>query len=107
MAKPVAALAGAFLSLTLASCGGQESLAAENGAPANETNTGAAAAPSAPPPENAVGNDAAEPVPPPDAVSHPDGYLPPVADSPGANSSAPDPSPPTTEDEHLRNQAGR
>jgi hypothetical protein len=107
MSKRNAAIAGALSALLLASCGGRE--AAENTAAAG-TNAIEASAPSDPPsPDPAADNRAVDTVPPPDAVSHPEGYLPPAPAEPappGANSS--DPSPPATEDEYIRNrQAGR
>jgi hypothetical protein len=95
--------------LLLASCSSPQQAAVENGtvdAEADAPGNAGAPEPIQPgQPANAVD----EPVPPPDAVSHPDGYLPPPAgEATAVNSSAPDPSPPTTEDEYMRNkQAGR
>ncbi|HYJ84257.1 MAG TPA: hypothetical protein VEW26_15605 [Allosphingosinicella sp.] len=104
MAKRDSAFTGALSLLLLASCGGREAEPTDNAAAAAGPNSAAAASPSETPPADPA-NAGAGAVPPPDAVSHPDGYLPPAPDS---NSSGPDPSGPATEDEYLRNgQAGR
>lgn len=109
MSKLEPAFAAALSILLLSACGAAPG-AAENGAVeagANATQNAAAPDPLQPgPPDNA----AVDPVPPPDAVSHPDGYLPPAPGEPDpkAVSSATETSPPATEDEYMRNkQAGR
>lgn len=113
MPKP--AFAAALPLLLLAACGdgdraaGQdnaveaEAEAIENsGENSGSSDTGQPAAPA---------DGAGDPVPPPDAVSHPDGYLPPApgeAEPANANAPAPGQPPPATEDEYIRNaQAGR
>jgi hypothetical protein len=104
--RNAAAFAGA-LSLLLAACGSRDPAPAENTAVAPEANAPEASGPSGPAPPGASANGSVDAVPPPDAVSHPDGYLPPAPAEPdpaGANSSGA----PATEDEYLRNrQAGR
>ncbi len=100
---------GAALSIfLLASCGSRDQASEQNkavdgGANALETPSD--------PAQPSTANDGAEPVPPPDAVSHPDGFLPPApgeADPAAANSSGPAATPPATEDEYMRNrQSGR
>jgi hypothetical protein len=105
-------IVGALSILLLASCGSKAPAAADDN---NVTAEGTA-------PENAgvtdpaapggPANGSVDPVPPPDAVSHPNGYLPPAPDEPdpaSVNSSGPDASPaPATEDEYMRNrQSGR
>lgn len=106
MSKLAAAIAGSLSGLLLlSSCGSREAEATANAAVAADEN--AAGDPSSPAPvEPAAVDNTAEPVPPPDAVSHPNGYLPPAPaepDAPGANSSATDKSPPATEDQYIRN----
>ena len=96
--------------LLLAACAGGEGESAQNGAAAAGTNAGDAAVPAgAAQPDMPAGNGT-DPVPPPDAVSHPEGYLPPAPDEPvttNASPSDPDRPPPATEDEYIRNrQAG-
>lgn len=109
MSKLEAAIAGAFSLLLLSSCGGNAPTAAENGSVATEANAteGSAPANSAQPVMSATpANSTAGPVPPPDAVSHPNGYLPPAPAEPeptGTNSTGTDPSPPATEDQYIRN----
>lgn len=113
MSKPEAALAGALSILLLCSCAGQDPASAQNdgAVESNALENAAPADPAAPGAPGTEANGVAEPVPPPDAVSHPEGYLPPAPKEPdpaGANSSGPEQPPPTTEDQHLRNgQAGR
>lgn len=111
MSKLDAAFAGALSILLLASCGSRDRASADNSAVAPEANALETASPSDPAQPGTSANGLADPVPPPDAVSHPDGYLPPAPAEPdpaSANSSRPDPSPPATEDEYIRNgQAGR
>lgn len=105
MPKLAAAIAGALCGLLLASCGSREPATAANGAAPAEQNAPADPSSAAPAEPAPVGNST-EPVPPPDAVSHPNGYLPPAPaepDPPGANSSGADPSPPATEDQYIRN----
>jgi hypothetical protein len=96
--------------LLLSACGGRDQPGVGNEtaeAGANALGTANAAEPVQPgQPVNAV----VDPVPPPEAVSHPDGYLPPAPgeDPAPANSSGPERSPPATEDDYMRNgQAGR
>ncbi len=104
MSKLEAAIAGALSLLLLSSCGEKAPAPAQNGAAAAEAN--AAASQPAPEPgrTGAPINSADEPVPPPDAVSHPNGYLPPAEPEPAAgNSSGTDPSGPATEDQYIRN----
>lgn len=108
MSKLMPAFA-ALAVLLLAACGGRDQTAVANATAETEADALGNASPSEPiqpgPSANAVG----DPVPPPDAVSHPDGYLPPAPGEPDpkANSSATETSPPTTEDEYMRNrQAG-
>ena len=97
--------------LLLSSCGGQEQASVENGAGNAEANAPENASASNPIPPGIPANAVVDPVPPPDAVSHPDGYLPPLpaeGDSTSVNSSGPGASPPATEDEYIRNkQSGR
>ena len=103
MPKRHAALAGALL--LLAACGGREPAPEDNAAAVPGVDAPETASPSDPAQPNPPADGAADPVPPPDAVSHPDGYLPPA---PSADASGPDPSAPATEDEYLRNrEAGR
>lgn len=96
--------------LLLCACGGRDQPGVGNETAevgANALETGNASEPVQP---GLPGNAVVDPVPPPDAVSHPDGYLPPApAEDPApVNSSGPDKSPPATEDEYMRNkQAGR
>lgn len=110
MSKPDAALAGALSILLLCSCASEDPASAQNDS-AIEANDVGNAAPSDPAAPGTEANSVAEPVPPPDAVSHPEGYLPPPpneAAPPSSNASGPEQSPPTTEDQHLRNgQTGR
>lgn len=106
---PKLVIAAALPFLLLAACG--------SGAPPSERNGAVEAGPggldnssaSAPEAPGVPVEGGGEPVPPPDAVSHPDGYLPPAPAGPepaNAGSSAADP--PATEDEYIRNgQAGR
>jgi hypothetical protein len=101
------AFAAALPFLLLAACGGRDQATAPNGAvEANGLENSSSSDPVLP---GAPANGSADPVPPPDAVSHPDGYLPPArAEAEPTNASAADPSPPATEDEYIRNgQAGR
>jgi hypothetical protein len=106
MPKLEAAIAGALSLLLLASCGGKAPAEADNVAAAAEANAvGAEPVPEPVPPGSPV-NSGAEPVPPPDAVSHPNGYLPPAPAEPepaSSNSAGTDPSPPATEDQYIRN----
>lgn len=103
MSKLEAAIAGAFCLLALSACGGPEPAAAENAAVAAEPNgpdNGLAAQPAAP------ANESDAQIPPPDAVSHPDGFLPPAPAEPEpttANSSDLAPTQRATEDEYIRN----
>jgi len=103
MPKP--AFAAAMLPLLiLAACGEREEESAPNGAVEAGANAVEPASPSDPGQPGAPGAPV-DPVPPapPDAVSHPDGYLPPAPGEPaGANSSGPDA--PATEDQYLRNK---
>ena len=109
MARTRIALVSALSFGLLASCSGQVSASSENDASVAENGTidNAAAADPLQPPAPA-GNEG-EAVPPPDAVSHPDGYLPPVNTSAGpAEADPPDAkSPAATEDEYMRNRQGR
>jgi hypothetical protein len=106
MSKPAAAIAGALSLLLLSSCGGQAPAATENAPIAAEANRLESVPPADPAQPGAPANATADPVPPPDAVSHPNGYLPPAPaepDSPGTNSTGPDSPPPATEDQYIRN----
>jgi hypothetical protein len=111
MPKPSIAAAGMLSLLLSASCGNRETAAAESNVTvpegtASEGNATGNSAPAEPAQPGAPANGSDEPVPPPDAVSHPNGYLPPAPAEPGSqpsNSSAPDSSPPATEDEYIRN----
>jgi hypothetical protein len=106
MSKLEAAIAGALSLLLLSSCGSQAPAASENGAVAAEGNVSGNESLAAPAQPGAPENSADEPVPPPDAVSHPNGYLPPAPAEPGpaaANSTGTDSSPPATEDKYIRN----
>jgi hypothetical protein len=107
MARPEAAISGALALLLLSACGGQERAPQnQNDAVAAEQNSLGVASPADPAQPGAPSNAATDPAPPPDAVSHPDGYLPPAPAEPGpssSNSSGTDPSPPATEDEYIRN----
>ena len=110
MPKPAAALAGAISILLLCSCAAEDPASAQNDAGSEPTHPANAGQfdPAVPGTE---AHGVAEPVPPPDAVSHPEGYLPPAPDEAAptsTNASGPEQPPPTTEDQHLRNgQAGR
>jgi len=110
VSKLNATLAGALFIL-LASCGSQDRASENNSVVAPAADAPETASPADPAAPEMPANGGVDPIPPPDAVSHPDGYLPPAPAEPGpasANSSGPDPSSPTTEDEYLRNrQAGR
>lgn len=110
MSKLKPAIAALFV-LLLPSCGGEGQAGVDNATGNSGENALDNTAPSHPAGTGEPANAAVEPVPPPDAVSHPDGYLPPAPGEPdpaAANSSGPDSSPPATEDEYLRNrQAGR
>jgi hypothetical protein len=101
------AASGAALSiLLLAACGSRDPAAGPNEAVDAGTNILETSAPSDPAQPGAA-NGTAEPVPPPDAVSHPDGFLPPAPGEPdpaAANSSGPGAPPPATEDEYMRNR---
>lgn len=104
------AIAAMLPLLLLAACGSREPAEAGNGAAPAEGSAAqapeapgnsAAADPSRP---DAPADGAAEPVPPPDAVSHPNGYLPPAPAEPEpAGSNASGPNSPATEDEYIRN----
>lgn len=108
MSTPRSALAAALSCLLLASCGGPGPAVVENEArtaDGNAADSAVAADPAGPGPD---ANAVADPLPPPDAVSHPDGYLPPAPAEPDpapANSSGP--GSPATEDEYIRNQTNR
>lgn len=111
MLRNVFAFAALSAPLLLSACSSPEAAGAENGTVANAANAlenGGAPQPNEP---AAPANIAVDPVPPPDAVSHPDGYLPPAPGEPdpaAVNSSGPEGSPPATEDEYMRNrQSGR
>lgn len=105
------ASAAALSLLLLAACGSREGASGQNEIVEAEADSPENASPSDPAPPAAPADGVVEPVPPPDAVSHPDGYLPPAPAEPGpasADPSASKGSPPATEDEYLRNgQAGR
>ena len=109
MLKPGVIAAAALPALLLASCASQDAASVQNETAEAEANALGNASRSNPDRPGAPVNGSDEPVPPPDAVSHPDGYLPPVdtpsenaANSPGSSD------PPATEDEYMRNkQAGR
>lgn len=109
MPKPEAAFAGALSILLLSACGSGESAAPANGAAAaGESQSGNMSAldPAQPAAPVAPVNSSEESVPSPDAVSHPNGYLPPAPaepETPPANSSAPTSPPPATEDQYIRN----
>ena len=112
MPKHKIALAAALSGLLLASCGSQAPATAENGAAEAEANALENASTADPGQPVTSVNGAGEPVPPPDAVSHPDGFLPPAPSEPGSNVSDPagaDGSPPATEDEYIQRnkQSGR
>ncbi len=102
MSKLEAAIAGALSLLLLSSCGEKAPAPAQNGAAAAEADAAASQPALEPGGTGAPTNSADEPVPPPDAVSHPNGYLPPAPGEPepaAGNSSATDPSGPATEDQ--------
>lgn len=108
MPKLEAVAAAALCGLLLSSCGAQEPAAGANAAAPAEENGAAnpSSGASGAAPQPAAPDNGAEPVPPPDAVSHPNGYLPPAPAEPGApapNSSGTDPSGPATEDQYIRN----
>lgn len=106
MSKPVTAIAGAVSLLLLSSCGSREPAAAQNTAAVAEANALENVAPADPAQPGAPTNSMGDPVPPPDAVSHPNGYLPPAPaepEPPAANSSGTDPGQRATEDEYIRN----
>jgi hypothetical protein len=97
--------------LLLSACGGRDQPGVGNETAEAGANALENANPAEPIQPGVPVNAVVDPVPPPDAVSHPDGYLPPApgeAEPPPANSSGPEKSPPATEDEYMRNkQAGR
>ncbi len=108
MPKLEVAIAGALSLLLLAACGGkapaEADAEADNVAATAESNA-AGAEPVAEPAQPGA-NSADEPVPAPDAVSHPNGSLPPAPAEPepaGSNSAGADSSPPATEDQYIRN----
>ncbi|HEX8514144.1 MAG TPA: hypothetical protein VF688_13675 [Allosphingosinicella sp.] len=106
MPKLEAAIAGALSLLLLASCGGKAPAEADNVAATVQGDAVGAEPVQEPAQPGAPANSTDEPVPPPDAVSHPNGYLPPVPAEPepaGANSDGTDRSPPATEDQYIRN----
>jgi hypothetical protein len=104
------AFSAALSLILLASCGSEGQSSAENEAVANIAD-GVENRVSVDPAQPNGASDVAEPAPQPDAVSHPNGYLPPApgeADPAAANGSGPTASPPATEDEYMRNrQSGR
>ena len=110
MLKDMVEAASALSLLLLCGCGsGERAPAPENGvkAAAGGTDNAGLSDPIEP---GISANAVADPAPPPDAVSHPGGYLPlgpPEGNAAAANATSPDPSPPSTEDEYLRNRAGR
>jgi hypothetical protein len=110
MPKVKVAFAAALSVLLLPSCGSPEPTSGQNNAVEAEANVlenSSASDPAQPGPST---NGLGDPVPPPDAVSHPNGYLPPAPGEPGptnVNSSGSDESPPATEDEYIRNQSRR
>lgn len=106
MSKLKLALAGALSLLLLSSCGSKAPEAAENGAAPSVANAVGSEPVPEPAEPGAAPNAADAPVPPPDAVSHPNGYLPPAPADPGStgsNSAGANPSPPATEDQYIRN----
>jgi hypothetical protein len=103
MPKLEAAFAGAFALLLLTACGCREVAEPDNSAAAAGNEAPAASIAAEPGGAGAV-NVAGDPVPPPDAVSHPNGFLPPAPAEPGADSSGTRASPPATEDQHIRNR---
>ena len=111
MPKRQFAIAAVLAGILIVSCSSQEATTAENGAVGAEANAVGNASPSDPGQPGTPVNGVDAPVPPPDAVSHPDGYLPPVPGEPDpttGNSSGPGATPPAIEDEYMRNkQAGR
>jgi hypothetical protein len=94
----------------LAACGSREPESAPNGTVGAEADAPVDAGSSDPGTEGTA-NLVGDPVPPPDAVSHPNGFLPPApgeAEPAAANASGPEAPPPATEDEYTRNkQVGR
>ena len=109
MPKLETAFAAAVSVLLLSACGSAAPGAAENRAVEADSNAADNAGTADPVQPGAPVNAADETVPPPDAVSHPDGYLPPAPAEPATgNSSGPEATPPATEDEYTRNrQSGR
>jgi hypothetical protein len=106
MPKLEAAIAGALSLLLLSACGTKAPAAPDNGSEPAETNAVGNAPVTEPAQPGAPAAPAGEPVPPPDAVSHPNGFLPPAPAEPdpaGSNSTGTDPSPPATEDQYIRN----
>ena len=103
MSKVVFAAVLSFL--LLAGCGRQEPASAQNGALEAGANGIGNESPAEPEPAGSPVNGLDSPVPPPDAVSHPNGYLPPAPEAEPANSGSPgpDPAPPATEDQYIRN----
>ncbi|HEU0135355.1 MAG TPA: hypothetical protein VFR28_11075 [Allosphingosinicella sp.] len=101
--------------LLLAGCGGREQGSTVNEAGASGTNLAQDSADPSPDPSSEPSNQSTGPVEeavsPPDAVSHPNGYLPPPPAEPeagNANSSDSADPPPATEDQYIRNgQGGR
>jgi hypothetical protein len=106
MSKLEAVIAGALSILVLSSCGAREPAAEQNSAVAAEANALESKSPDDSAQPGSPANSLGDTVPPPDAVSHPNGYLPPAPaepDPPAANSTGADPSPPATEDQYIRN----
>ncbi len=107
-----AAFSAALSIFLLSACGSRDQASEQNGAVEAGANALGTSNPSDPaqPAQPGAADDSAEPVPPPDAVSHPDGFLPPAPGEadPTANASGPRAPPPATEDEYMRNrQSGR
>ena len=104
-------LAAASPALLLAACGSQAPSAGLNDAGSVDANLSAAGEAADPALSVNAANAADDMVPPPDAVSHPNGFLPygnsgtPEAADSNATGNAS--SPPSTEDEYMRNGQGR
>jgi hypothetical protein len=106
MSKHKAVFIAALSGVLLAGCGSRAPAAAENETVEAAPNAAESASPTGVEPGNVSDPSGADPVPPPDAVSHPEGYLPPVSGAePGVESPpASKEPPPATEDEYMRNR---
>lgn len=102
MSKPIP-FAGAVALLLLAACGSKEAATPGDNAAAAAGKSAPAGPVASEPGASGAANIADEAVSPPDAVSHPEGFLPPAPAEPGASPSETPTPPPATEDHYTRN----